>query len=297
MKFIEKASGWLIVTGLAIAVLLAFNYLDVFIMVGFRSAGMDTKIYRGAYSITAALVNIILFGLVFIVCKKINRPVLDVKKMSLADVGLVVIIALGMLGFVISFMYAADMIGEYINSFSEQMTEYRESVNRYAGVEEDVVPFWDSCVYLFSLCLVVPFEEELIFRGAVFGILKQRMKPWVAALISAVLFGVMHAVSVHTAYALICGMILCGVYYYTGNIFASTIMHALFNFFGSGLPDLLKLKEFGIPAEVRTEIVSWCNVVCIMLILPAGLAFLYMRHKTMKSKKLKAESVTEVEQA
>ena len=55
--------------------------------------------------------------------------------------------------------------------------------------------------------------------------------------------------------------------------------------------------EFGIPAEVRTEIVSWCNVVCIMLILPAGLAFLYMRHKTMKSKKLKAESVTEVEQA
>ena len=60
MKFIEKASGWLIVTGLAIAVLLAFNYLDVFIMFGFRSAGLSTKIYRGAYSITAALANTVL---------------------------------------------------------------------------------------------------------------------------------------------------------------------------------------------------------------------------------------------
>ena len=80
MKFIEKASGWLIVTGLAIAVLLAFNYLDVFIMFGFRSAGLSTKIYRGAYSITAALANTVLFGLVFIICKKIKRPVLDVKK-------------------------------------------------------------------------------------------------------------------------------------------------------------------------------------------------------------------------
>ncbi|MBP5775849.1 MAG: CPBP family intramembrane metalloprotease [Clostridiales bacterium] len=295
MKFIEKASGWLIVTGLAIAVLLAFNYLDVFIMVGFRTAGVNTKIYRGAYSITAALVNTILFGLVFLICKKIKRPVLDVKKIGISDLALSALIALGMLGFVITFMYVADWIGDYIKSFSQQMTEYRESVNRYSGVEEDVVPFWDSCVYLFSLCLVVPLEEELIFRGAVFGILKQRMKPLVAALLSAVLFGVMHAVSIHTAYALICGLILCGVYYYTENIFASTLMHALFNFFGSGLLDLLKLKEFGVPAEVRSEIISWTNSICIMLMVPAGLAYLYLRHKTIKRKKLKAESVASVE--
>ncbi len=133
----------------------------------------------------------------------------------------------------------------------------------------------------------MPFEEELIFRGAVFGILKQRMKPVAAAVLSAVIFGIMHAVSIHTAYALICGLILCGVYYYTENIFASTLMHSLFNFLGSGLPDLLKLKEFGIPTEVRAEIVSWINVICIMLMLPAGLAFLYLRHKAVKRKKLK----------
>ena len=83
--------------------------------------------------------------------------------------------------------------------------------------------------------------------------------------------------------------------YYTENIFASTLMHALFNFFGSGLLDLLKLKEFGVPAEVRSEIISWTNSICIMLMVPAGLAYLYLRHKTIKRKKLKAESVASVE--
>lgn len=36
MRFAEKASGWLIAVGLAIAVLLAFNYLDVFVIYSFR---------------------------------------------------------------------------------------------------------------------------------------------------------------------------------------------------------------------------------------------------------------------
>ena len=41
MKFVEKASGWMIAIGLAIAVLLAFNYLDVFVLVGFRNSATN----------------------------------------------------------------------------------------------------------------------------------------------------------------------------------------------------------------------------------------------------------------
>lgn len=295
MKFIEKASGWLIVTGLAIAVLLAFNYLDVFVLFCYKIAGVNTKVYRGLSSVTAALVNTIVFGIVFLICQKSKKPVLDVKKISIMDIILVFIVAAGMLGFVVTFISVADQISAYIKSLSEQMTEYRQSVDRYSGVEKDVVPLWDTLVYLFSLCFIVPLEEELIFRGAVFGILKKRMKPWAAVLVSAVFFGIMHAVSVHTAYALICGMILCCIYYFTENIFASVIMHSFFNFFGSGLPDLLKIPEFSVPAAVRSEIISWSNVICIMMMAPAGLAFLYLRHKTIERRKLKAESVASVE--
>lgn len=291
MKFIEKVSGWMIAIGLAIAVLLAFNYLDVFMMTCYKTAGFDTKIYRGLISSTSALVNILAFGFFFIICKKLKRPVLQVKKISTVDIVLIVILAAGMLGFVETFIIVSDKIGAYIKSLSEQMTEYRKSVDRYTGIEQQVVPFWDSILYLISICFIVPFEEELIFRGAIFGVLKRKMKPVFAIILTALLFGVMHRVSVHTAYALICGMILTAVYHYTENIFASVIIHSFFNLVGSGLGDFLKLEQLGIPSDVRLEILTWANIICIMMMVPAAAAFIALGYNSKKRRKAQAESV------
>lgn len=291
MKFVEKASGWMIAIGLAIAVLLAFNYLDVFVLVGFRNAGIDTKIYRGVYSATAALLNTVLFGALFIVCKKIKRPILKAKKIGFFDVMLLLIVAAGMLGFVETFIYVSDNIAEYIKSISEQMTEYRNSVDRYTGISRDAVPLWDTVLYLITLCFIVPLEEELIFRGAIFGVLREKMKPSAAVLISALLFGVMHRVSVHTIYAVVCGMILSACYYYTESIFASITIHSVFNIVGSGLGELLKIKELGVPAVVRNEVLNNANAVCIVAMVPAAIAFLILRHNAKKSRQEQAGSV------
>lgn len=291
MRFAEKASGWLIAVGLAIAVLLAFNYLDVFVIYSFREAGFDSQVYRGTISATAALLNIIAFGFFFYVCKRIKRPILELKKISFVDVGLVIILAIGMLGFVQTFIYVSDRISAYIKSLSEQMTEYRQSVDRYNVVKQQEVPFWDSIIYLISVCFIVPLEEELVFRGAIFGILKQKMRPVAAMLITAAFFGIMHRVSIHTAYALVCGLILTAVYYYTENIFAGVLIHSVFNILGSGLGDLLKLEQLGIDPDVRSEILSWVIVVCIMMMVPSGIAFLILRHNSVKRRKSVKESV------
>ena len=291
MKFIEKVSGWLIALGLAVAVLLAFNYLDVFIMTGFKMAGYNTKIYRGLVSITAASVNAVMFGLVFLLCKLKKRPVLKVNKTSFTDVVLVIILTLGMLGFVFTFIIVSDKIGDYLKPVSDQMAEYRESVDRYASVDKEAVPFWDSILYLISLCFIVPLEEEFIFRGAIFGILKMKMRPVAAMLITAAIFGIMHRVSIHTAYAVICGMILTAVYHYTENIFASVAMHSIFNLLGSGLGEFLKLEQLNFPAKARTEIISNVNVVCILMMVPGAVAFFALRNHSKKRLKAKAESV------
>lgn len=291
MKFVEKASGWLIALGLAVAVLLAFNYFDIFIMTGFRTAGFNTRIYRGLISATAAMANVIVFGLGFLICKKLKRPVLKINKISFTEVILVVILTLGMLGFVFTFIVISDKISQYIQSLSEQMVEYRQSVDRYAQVEQEVVPFWDSILYLISLCFIVPLEEELIFRGAIFGILKMKMKPWAATLITAVIFGIMHRVSIHTAYALICGIILTACYHYTENIFATVAMHSIFNFLGSGLGEFLKLEQIGVPAATRSNILLWVNVTCMMMMVPGAIAFIALRYFSKKRLKSKTESV------
>ena len=291
MKFVEKASGWLFAIGLAVALVLVFNYLDVLILMGFKNAGIDTKIYKGAFSATAAIVNIIVFVIFFIVCKKIRRPVLQIQKITWVEILLAVIIAIGMLGFVDTFIMVSDRIAEYIKSLSEQMTQYRQSVDRYTGVEEAAVPLWDTICYLITLCFIVPVEEELIFRGAVFGVLRRKMSPVFAIIITAVIFGIMHRVSIHTAYAIVCGMILTACYYFTENIFTSIMMHSIFNIIGSGLGDLLKLKELGISKDVRSEVMLNFNIICILMMVPAGLAFLALARISRKRRLKKPESV------
>ena len=291
MKFVEKVSGWLIALGLAVAVLLAFNYLDVFIMTGFKMAGYNTSVYRGLVSGTAAAVNAVVFGLIVLICKKLKRPLLKVNKISFKEAVLVLILTLGMLGFVFTFIIISDKISDYIKSLSEQMEQYKQSVDRYSNVKQEVVPLWDSLLYLVSLCFIVPLEEEFIFRGAIFGILKMKMRPAAALVITAAIFGIMHRVSIHTAYALVCGIILTACYHYTENIFASVAMHSLFNILGSGLGELLKLEKLGIPASVRNEVISDINIICILCMVPGALAFLGLRHYSKKRLKQKAESV------
>ena len=170
-----------------------------------------------------------------------------------------------MLGFVDTFILVSDRIAESIKSFSEEMEQYRQSVNRFTGVDQKAVPLWDTVLYLITLCFIVPVEEELIFRGAVFGVLKRKMSPFFAMIITAVIFGIMHRVSIHTAYAIVCGMILTACYYYTENIITSMIMHAVFNIIGSGVGELLKIEELGVPKTVRNEVVLNFNIICIIL--------------------------------
>ena len=295
MKFVEKASGWLFAIGLAVALVLMFNYLDVLILMGFRNSGIDTRVYRGIYTTVAALANVVVFILFFIVCKKIKRPVLQMNKIGWVEMLLAVIIAIGMLGFVDTFIMVSDRIAEYIKSLSEQMEQYRQSVNRYTGVDQNVVPLWDNILYLITLCFIVPVEEELIFRGAVFGVLRRKMSPFFAMTITAVIFGIMHRVSVHTAYAIVCGMILTACYYYTENIITSIVMHSIFNIIGSGIGELLKFKELGVPKNVRNEVILNFNIVCILMMVPAGLALLALARISRKRRLKKAESVAAVE--
>jgi membrane protease YdiL (CAAX protease family) len=254
-------------------------------------AGYNTSVYRGLVSGTAAAVNAVVFGLIFLICKKLKRPLLKVNKTGFKEAVLVLILTLGMLGFVFTFIIISDKISDYIKSLSEQMEQYKQSVDRYSNVKQEVVPLWDSLLYLVSLCFIVPLEEEFIFRGAIFGILKMKMRPAAALVITAAIFGIMHRVSIHTAYALVCGIILTACYHYTENIFASVAMHSIFNILGSGLGELLKLEKLGIPAAVRNEVISDINIICILCMVPGALAFLGLRHYSKKRLKVKAESV------
>ncbi len=80
--------------------------------------------------------------------------------------------------------------------------------------------------------VVAPLGEELFFRGFFFGALRNWRGPWLAALITGVVFGGIHAGSSPVGYLvplMIFGAALCLLYEWTGSLYPAIALHALNN--------------------------------------------------------------------
>jgi hypothetical protein len=81
-------------------------------------------------------------------------------------------------------------------------------------------------------CVVAPICEEFLFRGFVYRSLRNWRGVWPAALITGVLFGVVHGLSapaVDLFPLAFLGIVLCFVYQRTGSLYPCIAMHVLNN--------------------------------------------------------------------
>ncbi|MBR5133386.1 MAG: CPBP family intramembrane metalloprotease [Alistipes sp.] len=79
-----------------------------------------------------------------------------------------------------------------------------------------------------TLIFVAPIFEELIFRAGIFSIVSDTCRPTVSALVSSLLFGVMHGEVAVAIEAFLAGMIFSYAYILTQSIVAPIILH-IFN--------------------------------------------------------------------
>ncbi|GAB4478713.1 MAG: hypothetical protein Kow00124_23390 [Anaerolineae bacterium] len=77
--------------------------------------------------------------------------------------------------------------------------------------------------------LIIPFVEELFFRGMVFGWLRQRMGLWAAALLSGLVFGLAHFYPPTTVSAFMLGVVLALIYEHSGSLWPAVAIHAVNN--------------------------------------------------------------------
>jgi membrane protease YdiL (CAAX protease family) len=113
------------------------------------------------------------------------------------------------------------------------------AVVQWLGVEE-LVPrnnaprgvFESTTSTVLFGCLAIifaPIAEEVIFRGFLFGGLRKWFAPWLAVIVSGLLFGLVHAeLGVIIPISLI-GMLLAVIYLQANSILASMGTHFLFN--------------------------------------------------------------------
>ena len=79
-------------------------------------------------------------------------------------------------------------------------------------------------------CIFAPIAEEIGFRGLILGgLLKTRCRPWIAILISALVFASFHGFGAHFVTALLFGILVGWLYWRTGSIIPGIIIHVTNN--------------------------------------------------------------------
>ena len=83
---------------------------------------------------------------------------------------------------------------------------------------------------IFCLAVLTPLLEEVLFRGAIQGVLMRYFgRPWPAIIVSALVFGVFHWNPIQVVYATLLGIVLGWIYYRTGSLMSVIVGHVLNN--------------------------------------------------------------------
>ena len=210
---------------------------------------------------------ILLFAVYYFTYRKNDGLVLaDSKMPKWMVVPFAIIITLGMglvsslwLDFAYTQLANVPFIAQSIESFD----------SAWSTIGED--PYIWVCL---SVVIFGPIAEELLFRGIIHNSIKKVCNPYVAIVLSGLMFGIWHGEFVQTVYTTFFGIALAVVYEYSGSLWVPIGMHILNNF-TSTLPPALDTTSTYL-------LITRIEEICI---LPTILLLIYMIRAIHKKEK------------
>ena len=110
------------------------------------------------------------------------------------------------------------------------LAEYTSAYDWYTDVLKEIGSMGNNPIGALCICLIGPILEEVVFRGAILRrLLETSWKPWVAILVSAIIFAIAHGNLVQGGAALVLGCAMGCVYYYTRSLWPCIFIHVLNN--------------------------------------------------------------------
>ena len=156
-------------------------------------------------------------------CEKLER-----RGMGFGELVLIFIVSFGL-------MYIGSFAGQFVMGGLSAIVGYDYSNMLESMV--DVDKMWITAIFM---CIVAPIGEEFVFRKLIIDRTHQ-YGGFVCIFFSALAFGLMHANFYQFFYAFALGLVLGYVYYKTGRIWYSVVLHAAINFVGSVLTSYLSV--------------------------------------------------------
>lgn len=181
--------------------------------------------------------------------------------------------ALSAVALMIGCAFIIEPLGELLPDMDEKTKLMMEMLSKG--------PLWVS---LLSTAVFAPFFEEWLLRGVVLRGLLRKMKPVWAILLSSVVFGLIHGNIWQAIPATLMGCALGWVYYKTGSLKLTMLMHCINNASSVCLsrifPDSDAYKSmFGMMKE-GGNLTSYALIYCTAVLLAAAGIYAFMKIKT-----------------
>jgi membrane protease YdiL (CAAX protease family) len=139
-------------------------------------------------------------------------------------------------------------------------------------------PIEYSVFTLFSMVLIAPILEELIFRGTILKGFLLKYTPLKAILFSSILFGVIHGLPLAILNAFFFGLFFGWIYYKYNNITTVVIIHCITNLFG------LISKYFQSQFHDEHNYFDVYGQWTLLIFLSSSIIFSYLTIKIIKTK-------------
>lgn len=114
-------------------------------------------------------------------------------------------------------------------SYSQGIEVLKKSIDDAATFSPELNTSTQVVIALFSIAVITPLFEEFLFRGLVMHELMTAVRPWLAILLQAALFGIAHGVLFQSLFTFVIGILLGIVYYRTQNLKTVALCHGAFN--------------------------------------------------------------------
>ncbi|MCY7422078.1 MAG: CPBP family intramembrane metalloprotease [Chitinophagaceae bacterium] len=160
----------------------------------------------------------------------------------------------------------------HFGSMQKELLQMEELYNRAIQTFLKMNSPLDLVINLFIMALLPAIGEELFFRGALQKVLlRMSEKPWLAILISSVVFALLHGTFFKVLPIFTLGLLLGTVYYFTRNLWYTIIIHFLNNafavlsvYYGSKSSFLQKLNDDKLVVPLYAALFSFVVLVTII---------------------------------
>jgi len=200
--------------------------LIVGVLLLLRSAGVAISIVSETVlnTIVAAAVYLISLALVIGVPWFVRRYRTTTKELGLHRLASWMDILLAPAGFIVYLLISSTLvyvIGQLLPNFDPGQTQevgFSHLVRQY-----------EYLLAFVTLVVIAPIAEETLFRGYLYGKLRQYVPVWIAMLTTSLLFGLLHGQLNVGIDVFALSIVLCSLRELTGSIWAGILLHMMKN--------------------------------------------------------------------